>query len=173
MPNPLLVDSMCEAVSVTGAGFDQGSHPVNLCANTLSPLLEKNLSERWGGWRKRWRHGLTFRLAADTTGACRVCGCPDTRLSLTTSHVGTLRGTHCRRHPVAAAKVSGAGWQAQDRLHSSNGMIILIIRRRCLWHAPPWVWKPAHFCSSQPRACCLENVLEKLISHFCHPKYML
>lgn len=117
---------MCEAVSVTGAGFDQGSHPVNLCAHTLLPLLEKKLSDRWGGRRKRWRNGLTFRLAADTIGACRVCGCPDTRLSLTTSHVRTLRGTHCRRHPAVAAKGSGEECQAQDRLHSSNRKIINI-----------------------------------------------
>lgn len=46
------------------------------------------------------------------------------RVPLIASDVGTLKGTHHRRHMAVAARVRGAGWQAQDGLHSSKGKVI-------------------------------------------------
>ena len=50
----------------------------------------------------------------EASGA-RACRCPAMRVSLTTSNVGTLRGTHRRRHMAMVAGVRGAGQAAQQQ----------------------------------------------------------
>lgn len=109
----------------------------------------------------------------------RNCWCQGFRVPcydsvfLTTSTLGTLRATHCRRHMAVAAGVRGTGWKGavwaawlQKKGHAScagdcvRGMELHRLEKK---DEPRWtVW-----------ACCLENVVEKSISCFCHPKAML
>lgn len=58
----------------------------------------------------------------------------------------------------------------QDRLRSCRGKVISHRRWQCLRCGAPRIWEHRW---TESWACCLENVVEKLISHFCRPKDML